>query len=337
MTDLEELLAPSAVDPPCGPDPSYSAEFMALESVVRGKPEQQFGSTVIAAEPPDWRDVEKRAGALLRQAKDLRVASLLCRAWLNLQGLAGLAAGLELLGGLLDRYGDALHPLPEEGDHFMRLNALAALDEVTGALQELRNAELLRASFGVVTVREAECSLKGLPAPGSDRTAPLESLRLAMAEAQHQGQAPAAALARAQAALAQVLATCERLLPAQQQLELKNLDSLLRLLLSLQPTARSTDAAPGGTAVEAVSGPTPAPLADPASAALRSRDDAIARLLEITEFIERTEPASPAPLLIRRAVRLMRMGFMDILRELSPDSLSQVETITGVRAQAAQD
>jgi type VI secretion system protein ImpA len=34
-------------------------------------------------------------------------------------------------------------------------------------------------------------------------------------------------------------------------------------------------------------------------------------------------------LLIRRAARLMRMGFIDILRELSPDSLSQIENITG--------
>ncbi|TDF23676.1 type VI secretion system protein TssA, partial [Delftia tsuruhatensis] len=46
--------------------------------------------------------------------------------------------------------------------------------------------------------------------------------------------------------------------------------------------------------------------------------------------------SNPAPLLIRRAARFMRMGFMDILRELSPDSLAQVEVITGAHLQEQQ-
>jgi len=62
---------------------------------------------------------------------------------------------------------------------------------------------------------------------------------------------------------------------------------------------------------------------------VRSRDDAIAQLLAVAAFVEKTEPTNPAPLLIRRAARLMRMGFIDILRELSPDSLSQIENIVG--------
>lgn len=338
MIELNELLAPSQADPPCGQDLSYSASFMTLESAVRGKPEQQFGSTVIAAEPPDWREVERCAVALLLQSKDLRVACLLCRAWLNLQGLAGLAMGLELLSGLLDRHWDALHPLPEDGDHFMRLNALASLDEVTGTLQELRNAELLRASLGTLTVRDAECALKGLPAPGSDRPAPLASLRHAMAEALQQGQGTATALARAQASLTHIVATCERHLPPPQKVGWQNLDTLLRLLLSLQTTALPAPPVdrPSPTPVQPSAKPPVVGVAVP-EALPCSREDAITQLLAITEFIEQTEPTSPAPLLIRRAVKLMRMGFMDILRELSPDSLAQAEAITGVRAQSPPD
>jgi type VI secretion system protein ImpA len=344
MMELNELLAPSLVEPPCGQDLSYSASFMALEGAVRGKPEQQFGSTVIAAEPPDWREVERCAVALLMQTKDLRVACLLCRAWLNLQGLVGLARGLELLSGLLDRHWDTLHPLPEDGDHFMRLNALASLDEVTGTLQELRHTELLRASWGPLTVRDAECALKGLPTPGSDRPAPLASLRQAMVQALQHGQEAASALAPAHAKLTHILLTCEHHLPGSQQLGLQNLDTLLRLLLSLQaselppspptltptPTPTPPDALPSQTAGQ------PPTVAVPV-AALRSREDAITQLLAITTFIEQTEPTSPAPLLIRRAVKLMRLGFMDILRELSPDSLAQAEAITGVRAPPPPD
>lgn len=336
MMELNELLAPCLVEPPCGQDLSYSASFTALEDAVRGKPEQQFGSTVIAAEPPDWREVERSAVALLLQTKDLRVACLLCRAWLNLQGLAGLARGLALLSGLLDRHWDALHPLPEDGDHFMRLNALASLDEVTGTLQDLRRTELLRASWGPLTVRDAECALKGLPTPGSDRPAPLGSLRQAMAQALQHGQEAASALAPAHAKLMHILLTCEHHLPGAQQPGLQNLDSLLRLMLSLQvselPPSLPTppDARPSQIAGQ------PPTVAVPV-AALSSREDAITQLLAITAFMEQTEPTSPAPLLIRRAVKLMRMGFMDILRELSPDSLAQAEAITGVRAPPPPD
>src|SRR5256885_16559207 len=84
----------------------------------------------------------------------------------------------------------------------------------------------------------------------------------------------------------------------------------------------------GGRVAPPASGSAPAPA--------RNREQAIAQLLEIAAFVERTEPSNPAPLLIRRAARFMRMGFMDILRELSPDSLAQVEVITGAHLQEQQ-
>lgn len=54
MKNLEELLneAPSA--PPCGPEMTYAADFLALEQLSRGKAEQQYGDTIIPAEDPDW-------------------------------------------------------------------------------------------------------------------------------------------------------------------------------------------------------------------------------------------------------------------------------------------
>jgi type VI secretion system protein ImpA len=78
----------------------------------------------------------------------------------------------------------------------------------------------------------------------------------------------------------------------------------------------------------------------PAGAAvgeLRSREDARRQLLAVAEFLERTEPTNPAPLLVRRAARLMGMGFIDILRELAPDSLGTVQNITGEQGDASSD
>src|SRR5256885_8758517 len=87
-----------------------------MESAAQGKVEQQFGDTVIPAEPPDWRDVERQASALMQRTKDLRVAVLLCRAWTILHGLPGTLQGLQLCGALLERHWEHVHPLPEDGD-----------------------------------------------------------------------------------------------------------------------------------------------------------------------------------------------------------------------------
>ena len=64
---------------------------------------------------------------------------------------------------------------------------------------------------------------------------------------------------------------------------------------------------------------------------IKTREDAIRQLVKIAEFLESTEPTNPASLLIRRSAKLMGMSFIDLLRELAPQSLQQIELITGVQ------
>ena len=65
-------------------------------------------------------------------------------------------------------------------------------------------------------------------------------------------------------------------------------------------------------------------------APIRSREDAIRELERVCVWLERHEPANPAPLLIRRAQRLLQMGFIDILRDLAPEGMSSIEKIAGL-------
>jgi type VI secretion system protein ImpA len=81
-----------------------------------------------------------------------------------------------------------------------------------------------------------------------------------------------------------------------------------------------------GDAVTAVGSPASAI----AAGAMRSRDDAIRLLDMVCQYLERNEPTNPAPLLIRRAKRLMTMDFMEIIRDLAPDGLTQIQTIAGL-------
>jgi type VI secretion system protein ImpA len=63
---------------------------------------------------------------------------------------------------------------------------------------------------------------------------------------------------------------------------------------------------------------------------IRSRQDAIRMLEKVCEFIERTEPSNPAPLLIRRAQRLVSKNFIEIMEDLAPDSLGVIKGIAGI-------
>jgi type VI secretion system protein ImpA len=66
-----------------------------------------------------------------------------------------------------------------------------------------------------------------------------------------------------------------------------------------------------------------------APGALKSRDDAIRVLSQVITFLEKTEPGNPAPLLIKRAQRLIGMNFIDIINDLAPEALGSVQNIAG--------
>ena len=62
---------------------------------------------------------------------------------------------------------------------------------------------------------------------------------------------------------------------------------------------------------------------------IRSRDEAVQILELVCSYLERHEPSNPAPLFIRRAQRLIKKNFLEIVRDLMPDSLSQLEKLAG--------
>lgn len=326
MNAFEEFLTDTVELPPCGPDLTYDADFLAMEGAARGRTEQQFGDTVIPAEPPDWRDVERQAAALMCRTKDLRVAILLCRAWTQLRGLPGTAQGLQLIVGLLERHWIHLHPEPEDGDDwFIRMNTLASLNEVTGFLRELREEELLRTSLGTVRIRDAEVLAKG-SSPEDVPHLSGDQLRMAVTQARAAGDERLLALELCAVAVERLVRICDERFPDHQRPEF----TALLLLFEALGRWRSAPADGGEDASSATMEKVVQPSTGgvPASPTC-NREQVILQLLDIAALLERTEPTNPAPLLIRRAVRFMGMGFIDILKELSPDCVPQIENITG--------
>ena len=63
---------------------------------------------------------------------------------------------------------------------------------------------------------------------------------------------------------------------------------------------------------------------------IRSREDAIRAIDKLCDYFSKNEPSSPVPLLLERAKRLIAKDFMEILRDLTPDGVSQAELIGGI-------
>ena len=326
--DLQLLLSPLAVDLPSGDDLVYDPAFVAMELAGAGKPERQYGDRIYPEEAPDWTAVHELAAALAGRTRDLRVAVWLTRSGARLQGLAGFAQGLALVRGLIDGLWDSVHPMldaSEGNDPTMRLNAIAPLGFPAAALADLRAAALAPIR-GSLTVRDIELGLGRAEAqPGE--SVPTEAGVVQALQAllpQHPDVVAHAAAAREAAAA--ITAALDREVGAGQSPDLAGLNSLLVLLVASLDRARGVS---GATAELQPPGSAALPSAGADSGVIRNRADAASALERVCEWIERNEPSHPAPLLIRRAQRLLDKSFLEIVRDLAPDGLSQVELIAG--------
>jgi type VI secretion system protein ImpA len=327
MVDIHSLLQPVTSDSPGGPNLEYTAEYAELERDILGKPERQIGETIVAAEGPDWQSVVEKATALLRSSKDLRVATQLARALLKTGGFEGFAEGLELVRGLVDRYWPVFHPRldEEDNDPTSRINAMAALTH-RDMLHAVRAAPLLKSkAFGIVTLRNFEG-----PAPQGDVSAgggPTEAALDAM---------PIADLEQAAGAVGR----CDQAARDIEMIWASHLEGAgpdfgeLRQVLARatkivkgrldERLAAAGDRAATESAEAALGDGPPAPRGE-----LRSREDVVRALDGICAYYARHEPSSPVPLLLERCKRLVTMSFLDIVKDMLPDGLSTIQTITG--------
>ncbi len=326
---VDQFLASLGEDAPCGADLEYDPAFLALEEAARGKPEQQFGDTVIAPEEPDWRQVHEAALGLAPRTRDLRIAVLLARSSARLHGLAGYTQALTLIAGLLERHWEHVFPALDADDNLdptMRLNALGPLVDGACGLADLRSAAVTGGRLAL-TVRQIELAA-GKSDARSDETVPTQQ---AVIDALQAGAAQNPALL---ASLKQPLAELQRidaLLTDKVGSAGPDMKPLLLLGRWLANAAASAEAEAGGGDANAEhdEGQPAGSSGVAAPGALRSRDDVVRTLTRVCEWIEKNEPTNPAPLLIRRAQRLMGKSFLEIIRDLAPAGIDQIENIAG--------
>lgn len=330
--NIDALLTPVSSEQPCGENLEYDADYMAMEQACAGKAEQQFGDTIIPAEPADWNKVEQLALSLLERSKDLRVMLALTRAWTQLKGLRGYANGLLLVQQALLLYWEPLWPLLEEdGQHdpFYRVNALAALSDISALSTALRQAALIRHASDEISLRDA-CSL--LDGSKTDCPGYPGGLTRLQDELARGGPGPEA-----------VVLINERLLTIRETVTeqlgnggLPEMEQLLKTVNTVAAACQSTDLSSLIPPPASSSAAEPTPQSAPQSAdwrtvQLSSRADAQLMLEKVKHYFVRHEPSHPAPLMIERVQRMVELDFMEIIRDLAPDGVHQLETLFGRR------
>lgn len=328
-------------DPPCGDDLEYDNDFLDLNKAAEGKPETQFSP----AEPPEWGDVKDKAEALFNRTRDIRVAMLWGRALLHREGLATLPDSLRLIRELLERYWDDVHPKPDpdDGDPYARLNVLAQLEDGDTVLGDVRQAAVVRSrAVGQLTMRDIEVALDKIPPREDESPMSASSIEQMMAAAIAEDDTLKDLGQRASDELDALLnllqdrvgygraPSCDRLkdmlaglvrVTPQGGGEAGGLDDLDSLLGDLggDDGGSASDSAPrrggrGGGIGDSID----------------TREDAVKAIDLVCQYLERTEPTSPAQLLLRRAQRLIDKNFLELVKELAPEALNEVAKIMGV-------
>ena len=349
LLDLEALLAPVSAEAPAGDNLEYAPEFAALEEAAVGKPERQMGTGTIPGEPPNYSLLFTRSNELLRRSKDLRIAAHLTRACLDKAGFIGLHQGLALLHRLLANYWPVVHPQldPDDGnDPMMRISALSALI-APDLIAALRAAPLFNTQVaGPISMRSFAMAAGELPQPTDGPKVDTNLLEAAFREVPLPVLTTlAAALQGARDELKGLseafqkgtggtpgpdFSAFDRLLyQAQQQVKPRLATRTADAAGSKVAPAGAAAAAPGGAEAADAVAAAPA-VAQGISGSIRNRDDVVMLLDKICGYYERHEPSSPLPLLLARCRKLASLSFIDIVKDMAPTALQQVELIGGI-------
>lgn len=337
---IESLLVPLDQESPSGPDLEYDPDFLALERAAVAKPERVMGDEVKAAEEPDWDVVADKARALLERSRDLRAAVHLATASLRISGLAGWASGLGLVRGLLENFWDSVHPqldAEDDNDPTARVNAVAFIADPLGALGYFVTTPFVQSQrlgrFSLRELRIANGELK--VAPPADGEPPLPTMTeidaccLDCDESQLAGSAQAVAAVLDHANAIDRIFT-ERVGTAGPELKPLLADAgELKRFLDQQLAKRNPQAAEGSEAGGEVAEGDGSKGSGGGNGRINGPQDVIRRIEELCAYYDRAEPSSPVPLLLRRAQRLVGKNFADLLKDLAPGGMSELQTIAG--------
>lgn len=341
--DLNEMMADLPSEDPCGEDCGYDPLYLQLESLAAGEPERTMGDSVVEGKDPDWRAVRKNCQALWKKTRDLRVAAYFAVSGLALEGLAGFADGIALMHHLVAERWEGFWPRldpDDDNDPMERANIVAMVSPPPGTFDDpirfIPMFRLVRLSpegprYTLRDLMIAEGELDG----GDDKV-DLSLLEAEMMAIPHMTMMAQRDQVERIVKLLEGLSESFYEKTAQKYpLSFETLQKELKTLrrfyskFAHEPVAAVADEPAAGAQDGAA--PAAASAFDLASCKVNSRSEALMLLKKGCDYFRSSEPTSPVPYLVERALRMAEMNFMDLLSEIDPSGVERGREIFGIR------
>jgi type VI secretion system protein ImpA len=347
MLNIDSLLGEISDISPCGVDLEYDPLFAEMERAKKGTETQQMGNAVNEGEPPDWRLVKKNAISLLKQSHDVRIATTLSMAMLHIHGFAGMAKGMTLLTGLIETYWECIYPEHDPYDDYPieRVNALSELSYPTFVLVVKKQPLVFAKGLGSFSFYDIQYALEH-----SDEKATEDHPDTALINAAFQA-CELEQLEDNRQAIADILVTFEKIshslrtaigaeyapdfsaitklfieIETKLQSHLPEVEVLTEVAIAPEPM----DDDEGNQNIQsAVINSAPIPVQRLSS--IENREDVNDALDKICKYYEKYEPGSPVPLFLKRAQRLVDKSFVELMEDLSPNSINDLVQLFGIK------
>lgn len=347
--DVEQLLVPIPGDEPCGPSMLFDAAFGHIRQArEEDDPTLPMGEWERPLKKADWSAVSDQCISLLSsKTKDLQVAAWLCEAWTRQHQMAGFSAGALLLTRLVERFWDKVHPLIEDGDADARTAPFFWLNENLPLTLRLYVPLLSLPDYRppYVNLSQWEQSLAAESSAQDDSAGHLSRDQLITLAEGNNLHWVADLSDELQRAIPQWDAL-SRLLDDKLALDAPSLgkvsDALRKLqracsvLLEGRDPRQAVDEAPTHEpAMHDAAQPPSEPDEEPPMTAdtaaphggdtgvaampagpITSRAEAYRMLEAAAAYLQRTEPHSPTPYLVKRAVAWGQMSLADLMQEI---------------------
>lgn len=339
--NFADLAKPVSADDPCGPDPDADPDFMnVLARLEVALPTSYFRrddegrQLAFDRGAIDFPAAFGDLGKILKQSRDLRGFVLAGKLCLLNRDIAGFAASLGLITGYLRDHWEEIYPRAEDGDFIMREVALQGLDENATVVLPLQHAPVFTSKrLGPVMFRSHLVATGELRAGEDEQHPDAGGIAAALKEAELSDlTAMLGHVAGIRDALLELRAIWGERLGADQAVTFPRLAGLVGQIVTFleaaierkapgtQGTALAEAPAAGGGAATGTG--TIVVAAAPPGACV-SVAEAQAALSGCLAYFRRTEPSSPAVLLIGQAQRLIGKSLIEVIQIMFPEHVDK--------------
>jgi type VI secretion system protein ImpA len=336
MIDLPLLVKPVSGEDPCGPDLdsegdlNYLNFFASAESLL---PMSYFDVKDSDGNSKRFDPNSINLGAqqeaikpLLARTRDLRLIVFLAKISILGRDLPGFAAGLEAIASLLEQHWTAVHPRGEDGDLSHRQFTIEALDVLPTVIMPLQFHPLLNnRRYGWISYRTCLIARGEITPRGDDLIVDSTALEQTFDNVDiDQLKAIAADFVSLAAVVGRIQKVWTEKGASQGALNLDRLSASvdgIAALLSSVVRRRDPQAVPAVEEGGSKDGANADAAAGGAFSGLRvtTMVAAAGALAAVAGYFSRSEPSSPALLLVRQAQQILGKSFVEALRILVPN------------------